>query len=131
MSPPSSTPPSNGGKAKTSVTSSSRASYRADLDPPNDTRRQIRVFAIWATCLAMAVAAGITLRARIPLGEELSQAGQDEMSRSRLARLETAVLFGLLLPACLTFALARHYRRGGGHARGIFVEVAEDELRLW
>ena len=108
-----------------------RLSYRADLDPPGDTRRQVRVFAIWAACLALAVAAGISLRARVPLGEELSPAGRAEVSRSRMARLEAAVLFGLVLPACLTFALARYYRRGGGHARGIVVDVAGDELRLW
>lgn len=108
-----------------------RVSFRAELDPPGDTRRQVRVFAIWAACLAMAVAAGIALRARVPLGEELSPVGRAEVSRSRMARLEAAVLFGLLLPACLTYALARHYRRGGGHARGIVIDVQGEELRLW
>ncbi|MEJ7729488.1 MAG: hypothetical protein WKG00_09745 [Polyangiaceae bacterium] len=91
----------------------------------------MRVFAIWAACLALAVAAGISLRPRVSLGGELTQEGQAEVSRSRAARLEAAVLFGLVLPACLTFALARYYRRGGGHARGIVVDVAGDELRLW
>jgi hypothetical protein len=91
----------------------------------------VRVFAIWAACLALAVGAGITLRARVPLGQELSPVGRAEVSRSRAARLEAAVLFGLVLPACLTYALARYYRRGGGHARGIVVDVVGDELRLW
>jgi hypothetical protein len=104
---------------------------RADLDVPGETRRQARVFAIWAASLLLAVCVGITLRARISAGDELTEQGQAELARSRADRLKVAVLLGLLLPAALTLALHRYYRRGGGHARGIVVDVTSDELRVW
>ena len=111
--------------------SDTRLSVRADLDVPGETRRQARVFTIWAACLLLAVCVGITLRARISAGEEWTEQGRAELARSRADRFKAALLIGLIVPALLTLALNRHYRRGGGHARGIVVDVSEDELRIW
>ena len=40
-------------------------------------------------------------------------------------------MLGLLLPACITWIVRARYRRGGGHARGIVVDVTDGELRIW
>ena len=111
--------------------SNPRLSVRADLDVPGETRRQARVFTIWAACLLLAVCVGITLRARISAGEEWTEQGRAELARSRADRFKAALLLGLVVPVLLTLALNRHHRRGGGHARGIVVDVNEDELRIW
>jgi hypothetical protein len=84
---------------------------RAELDVPGETGRQARVFALWLVCL-MAAAALASYR--------------------RADRVAIAAGVALLLPALLTWALARRHRRGGGHARGIVVDLTADgELRLW
>jgi hypothetical protein len=55
-----------------------------------------------------------------------------ELRRSRLARVETALLLGLLLPAAATWYVTWRRRRGGPYARGIRLELTRDgELRLW
>lgn len=57
---------------------------------------------------------------------------EDEVSRSRLERVRVAAGVGLLLPGVLTVLVTRWHRRGGGHARGITVDVtAQGELRIW
>jgi hypothetical protein len=94
----------------------------ASLDLPGETGRQARIFAAWAICLALAVIVGSILRAR----------SEDDLSRARADKAKAAIVLGLALPALLTLGLNRSYRRGGGHARGITVDVTADgELRVW
>ncbi len=94
----------------------------ASLDLPGETGRQARIFAAWALCLALAVIVGSILRAR----------SEDDLSRARADKAKAAIVLGLALPALLTLGLNRSYRRGGGHARGITVDVTADgELRVW
>jgi hypothetical protein len=94
----------------------------ASLDLPGETGRQARIFAAWALCLALAVIVGSILRAR----------SEDDLSRARADKAKVAIVLGLALPALLTLGLNRSYRRGGGHARGITVDVTESgELRIW
>jgi hypothetical protein len=105
---------------------------RASLDVPGETRRQATVFAIWFLCLVGAVAIGAAVGTHIPsyVSDPTEQGA--ELSRSRAARAKVAVGMGLVLPALLTAYVTRRRRRGGPHARGIFVEVTRDgELRLW
>lgn len=94
----------------------------ASLDLPGETGRQARIFAAWAICLALAVIVGSVVRAR----------SEDDLSRARGDKAKVAIVLGLALPALLTLGLNRSYRRGGGHARGITVDVTEGgELRVW
>jgi hypothetical protein len=105
---------------------------RAELDVPGETGRQARVFAIWLACLALAVALGSKVGAHIPMSEAGKPRAEQELARSRADKAKVALTVGLLLPALLTWGLTYRYRRGGGHARGIFVDVTGDgELRLW
>jgi hypothetical protein len=100
-----------------------RATVRAELDVPGETRRQLSVFLLWLACLACAVAVAV---ARRPRGEE---AALDAHTRERLA---IAAGLGLGLPSLLTFWITHRRRRGGPHARGIVVDVTSaGELRLW
>ncbi|MEO5730735.1 MAG: hypothetical protein ABI134_27185 [Byssovorax sp.] len=94
----------------------------ASLDLPGETGRQARIFAAWAVCLALAVIVGSIVRAR----------SEGDLSRARADKAKVAIVLGLALPALLTLGLNRSYRRGGGHARGITVDVTGDgELRVW
>ena len=94
----------------------------ASLDLPGETGRQARIFAAWALCLALAVIVGSIVRAR----------SEGDLSRARADKAKVAIVLGLALPALLTLGLNRSYRRGGGHARGITVDVTADgELRVW
>lgn len=105
---------------------------RAELDVPGETGRQARIFLIWFFCLAIAVVAGARVGAHIPMTAAGTARAEEELARSRADKAKVAVVFGLLLPALLTWALHRHYRRGGGHARGIIVDVTGGgELRVW
>jgi hypothetical protein len=109
-----------------------RLEVRAELDVPGETGRQARVFAVWLACLALAVVLASRVGAHVPLEEEGTLHAEEELGRSRAAKAKVALPVGLLLPALLTLALSRYYRRGGGHARGIAVDVTEDgELRVW
>lgn len=104
---------------------------RAELDVPGETGRQARVFALWLGCLLLAVVAASTVGAHIPAKASPAQA-EEELSRSRADKAKVALLFGLLLPVMLTLGLNYRYRRGGGHAAGIVVDVTEEgELRIW
>ena len=105
---------------------------RADLDVPGETGRQTRVFLIWFCCLALAVILGIRARPMVSAAEEWTPRGRQEIERSRADRLKVAAAVGLLLPALLTWGLTYWYRRGGGHARGIVIDVTRrGELRVW
>ncbi len=109
-----------------------RVAVTADLDVPGETGRQARVFAVWLFCLALAVAVGSAVGAHVSAWDRDTAAGQEELARSRAAKLKVAVSVGLVLPGLLTWAIGYRYRRGGGHARGIVVDVtSEGELRLW
>ncbi len=105
---------------------------RAELDLPGETGRQARIFGIWAACLFLAVLVSIAVRAQVSSDDDLSLRAEREMSRARVAKAKVAIVLGLLLPALLTFGLDARYRRRGGHARGVVVDLTEDgELRLW
>ena len=109
-----------------------RLSVRAELDVPGETKRQALVGALWAGCLLFAVVVGILHRPHVSSDDAASAWAEQELSRSRSDRLKIALGLGLLLPVALTLALNQRYRRGGGHACGIVVDVTEDdELRLW
>jgi hypothetical protein len=105
---------------------------RADLDVPGETGRQARIFVIWLFCLTLAVIGGTRVGAHIPMNASGTARAEEELSRSRVDKAKVAFLLGLVLPALLTLALNHRYRRGGGHARGVIVDVTGDgELRVW
>ncbi len=105
---------------------------RAELDLPGETGRQARIFAAWIVCLALAVIVGSAVGAHVAVEDEGSVRADRELSRSRSAKAKVALVLGLALPGLLTWAINARYRRGGAHARGIFVDVtAGGELRLW
>lgn len=105
---------------------------RAELDVPGETGRQGRIFAIWLLCLALAVFVGSMVGAHIPVTLSGTSRASEELARSRVDKAKVAVSLGLILPALLTWGLSYHYRRGGGHARGITADVTgAGELRLW
>jgi hypothetical protein len=107
-------------------------SIRASLDVPGETRRQAVVFAIWLFCLLGAVAVGSAVGTHIPAYVSDEETQKEELSRSRWARAEVALVLGLGLPSLLTFYVTRRRRRGGPHAHGIRLEITEEgELRLW
>jgi hypothetical protein len=119
-------PPGRGDKPVESAAPSDDAvslvEVAATLDLPGETGRQARIFVAWAACLALAVIVGSIVRAR----------SEDDLSRARADKAKVAIVLGLALPALLTWALNRSYRRGGRHARGITVDVTADgELRVW
>ncbi len=103
----------------------------AELDVPGETRRQTLVFATWFFCLLSAVIGASLVGAHVPLEREGSSWAADELAASRYRKARIAVVVGLLLPACLTWIIRARYRRGGGHARGITVDIADGELRIW
>jgi hypothetical protein len=105
---------------------------RAELDVPGETGRQARVFCIWLFCLAAAVIGGSRVGAHIPMSAAGTARADEELSRSRVDKAKVAFVLGLVLPALLTLGLNYRYRRGGGHARGVIVDVTGDgELRVW
>jgi hypothetical protein len=109
----------------------STVAVTADLDVPGETRRQTLVFVVWFVCLLLAVIGGSLVGAHVPLAREGTSWADEELAASRLRKAKIAVVIGLLLPACLTFIIRGRYRRGGGHARGIVVDVTDGELRIW
>jgi hypothetical protein len=110
----------------------SALSIRASLDVPGETRRQAVVFVIWFLCLFAAVAVGSAVGTHIPAYVSDVDKQNEELSRSRWARFEVALVLGLGAPAALTLYVTRRRRRGGPHARGIRLEITEEgELRLW
>ncbi|MFO0759121.1 MAG: hypothetical protein U0359_21695 [Byssovorax sp.] len=110
----------------------SRIELHADLDLPGETGRQARIFATWLACLLSAVIVASVVGAHVAPDDEHTARGDAEMSRARAAKAKAALVLGLLLPALLTMGLNHRYRRGGAHARGIWIDVTEGgELRIW
>lgn len=105
---------------------------RAELDVPGETGRQARIFVVWLACLAAAVIVGSSVGAHIPESASGTLRASEELARSRTDKAKVAFGLGLLLPALLTLLLNHRYRRGGGHARGVVIDVTDDgELRIW
>lgn len=105
---------------------------RAQLDVPGETGRQTSIFAVWVFCLVLAVVVSSAFGAHLSLADEGSLHAERELARSRSAKARVALVLGLMLPALLTWGVNRRYRRGGGHARGITVDVTvAGELRMW
>jgi len=104
----------------------------ADLDLPGETGRQARIFSAWILCLILAVIVASLVGAHISIDDDGTARAAKELARSRADKAKVALVLGLLLPALLTWGVNRRYRRGGGHARGIQVDVTEGgELRIW
>ncbi len=104
----------------------------ADLDLPGETGRQARIFSAWILCLLLAVIVASLVGAHIAIDDDGTARAAKELARSRADKAKVALVLGLLLPALLTWGVNRRYRRGGGHARGIQVDVTEgSELRIW
>lgn len=106
---------------------------RADLDLPGETARQTKIFAAWLVCLVLAVILSSIAASRA--GEDAGSRvyrSEAELSEKRAARARVGLPVGLLLPAILSWIIHHRHRRGGGHARGIHVDVtAGGELRIW
>lgn len=105
---------------------------RADLDLPGETARQTKIFAVWVLCLLLALILSSVAASRA--GEEGSRAyrTEAELVEKRAARARVGLPVGLLLPALLSWIIHVRHRRGGGHARGIYVDVTKGgELRIW
>ena len=104
---------------------------RADLDLPGETARQTKIFAVWVLCLFLALVVSSIAASRVTEGPGLHRS--DAVLRDkRAARVRVGLPVGLLLPALLSWGIHHRHRRGGGHARGIYVDVtAEGELRIW
>lgn len=106
---------------------------RAELDLPGETARQTKIFAAWLTCLVLAIALSsiAASRAAAELGNGLEHT-DEELTVRRAARVRVGLPVGLLVPGVLTWIIHHRHRRGGGHARGIYVDVtAGGELRIW
>jgi hypothetical protein len=104
----------------------------ADLDPPGETGRQTKIFATWLLCLLLAVIVASAVGAHLSLDDDGTARARAELARSRAAKTRVALILGLLVPTLITLAVNRRYRRGGGHARGIQIDVTEaGELRIW
>lgn len=104
---------------------------RADLDLPGETARQTKIFVTWLLCLAVALVGSSIAASRAGEGSSMFRTEQ-ELAEKRAARVRFALPVGLLLPAVLSWVIHHRHRRGGGHARGIYVDVTRDgELRVW
>lgn len=105
---------------------------RADLDLPGETARQTKIFAVWIFCLGLALILSSIAASRA--GDDASPAfrTEAELAEKRAARVRVGLPVGLLLPAVLSWIIHHRHRRGGGYARGIYVDVtAGGELRIW
>lgn len=105
---------------------------RADLDLPGETARQSKIFATWLVCLFAAVVVSSIASSRVgESGDPLMRTEEDAHAK-RLARVRYGLPVGLALPSLLTLVIIVSHRRGGGHARGISVDVTHGgELRIW
>lgn len=105
---------------------------RASLDLPGETARQSKIFATWLACLFAAVVLSSIASSRVgETGDPLMRTQEDAHAK-RLARVRVGLPVGLLLPALLTLVIHARHRRGGGHARGISVDVTNGgEIRIW
>jgi len=105
---------------------------RADLDLPGETARQTKIFLTWFCCLVLAVIVSSIAASRAE-GDGGSALHDDStLTAKRAARVRVGLPIALLLPAVLTWIIHHRHRRGGGHARGIYVDVTTGgELRIW
>ncbi len=105
---------------------------RANLDLPGETGRQTKIFAAWLACLFAAIVLSSIASSRVGESGDAMFRTDEELTEKRAARVRVGLPVGLLLPALLTWIIHFQHRRGGGHARGIFVDVtAGGELRIW
>lgn len=105
---------------------------RSDLDLPGETARQSKIFAVWVTCLFLAVVLSSIAASRVGDSSDDRIRTDAELAQKRVARARVGIPVGLLLPAVWSYLIHVRHRRGGGHARGIFVDVTEGgELRIW
>lgn len=111
--------------------------FQAALDPPAETKRQFFTLVIWAFFLGTAIIAAAVVGTHVPgmvdpvTVDPQGDGPREELHRSRMARIKVALLIGLASPALCALWLRQRYRRHGGYARGITVELTPDELRLW
>jgi hypothetical protein len=105
---------------------------RAELDVPGETGRQARVFAVWLASLLFAMVVSAYRRPIVPERQRDGHGEHALMTQFRRERALIAVVFGLALPALVTVAITHHRRRGGGHARGIVIDITSaGQLRVW
>lgn len=105
---------------------------RADLDLPGETARQTKIFATWLLCLFLAVVLSSIAASRAGGDSSRLVRTDAELAEKRMARVRVGLPVGLLVPAVLSWIIHHRHRRGGGHARGIYVDVTADgELRIW
>ncbi len=104
---------------------------RAELDLPGETGRQTKIFAVWVACLFAAIVFSSIAASRAGEGAGMFRT-EEELAQKRAARARVGLPVGLLLPAFFTWVIHLRHRRGGGHARGISVDVtAGGEIRIW
>ncbi len=104
---------------------------RAELDLPGETGRQTKIFATWIVCLFAAIVFSSIAASRAGEGGGMFRT-DEELAQKRAARVRVGLPVGLLVPAFFTWVIHFRHRRGGGHARGISVDVtAGGELRIW
>jgi len=105
---------------------------RADLDLPGETGRQTKIFAAWVAFLVLAIVLSSVAASRSGEGGSSMFRTEEELAEKRAARVRVGVPVGLVFPAIFTWAIHFWHRRGGGHARGIYVDVTTaGELRIW
>jgi hypothetical protein len=105
---------------------------RAELDLPGETARQTKIFLVWLLCLFLALVSSSIAASRAGEGSSRLVRTDAELAEKRAARVRVGLPVGLALPALLTWIIHHRHRRGGGHARGIYVDVTGDgELRIW
>lgn len=101
------------------------------LDLPGETGRQTKIFATWVVCLFAAIVLSSIAASRAGEGGGMFRT-DEELAQKRAARVRVGLPVGLLVPAFFTWVIHFRHRRGGGHARGISVDVtAGGELRIW
>lgn len=105
---------------------------RASLDLPGETGRQTKIFGAWLACLFAAVVLSSVAASRVGESGDVMFRTEEELTEKRAARVRVGFPVGVLLPAVMTWLIHLRHRRGGGHARGIFVDVTSGrELRIW
>lgn len=105
---------------------------RADLDLPGETARQTKIFLTWLLCLFLALVSSSIAASRAGGDSSRLVRTDAELAQKRAARVRVGLPVGLLVPALLSWIIHHRHRRGGGHARGIYVDVTGGgELRIW